>query len=108
MESVINTKWYIIYTFPNLEKRIHAELIRKSIKAYLPLQKVIRKWSDRKKELKIPMFPNYIFINATEKDRGKILNISGILKFISFGGKPAVMSDDEILNIMKLEETLVE
>ncbi|MDB4923292.1 UpxY family transcription antiterminator [Mucilaginibacter sp.] len=108
MEAEIKANWYVIYTFPNLEKKILKELIKKSIKAYLPMQRVIRQWSDRKKELHIPLFPNYVFINTTEKERGNLYNISGILKFIVFGGKPAVVSNDEIQNIMRFENTAFE
>ena len=96
--------WYILYTFPNLEKKICKELTKKKIESYLPLQKVIRQWSDRKKELQIPMFPNYVFINTTEKERFKLLDISGILKYITFDGKAARVSDEEISNIKKFEE----
>ena len=108
MENALKNNWYVIYTFPNLEKRIYNELIKKKIKAYLPLRKVIRQWSDRRKELRIPMFPNYVFINSTDKDRFKLLGINGVLKFISFGGKPAILAEDEISNIMKFEEITFE
>ncbi|MXV49685.1 UpxY family transcription antiterminator [Pedobacter sp. HMF7647] len=105
MQAELKSNWYIIYTFPNLEKRIYNELVKKCIHAYLPMQRVIRQWSDRKKELQIPLFPNYVFINTTEKERFKLFNISGILKFISFEGKPAVVSEDEILQIKQFENT---
>ena len=108
MESEIKANWYVIYTFPNLEKKILKELVKKSITAYLPMQRVIRQWSDRKKELHIPLFPNYVFINTTEKERGNLYNINGILKFIVFGGKPAVVSNDEIENIMRFENSAFE
>ncbi|WP_449436486.1 transcription termination/antitermination NusG family protein [Pedobacter steynii] len=57
---------YRLYLSQSGEK-IYNELTKKNIKAYLPLQNVIRQWSDRKKEIKIPMFPNYVFINSTER-----------------------------------------
>ncbi|MDB5121308.1 MAG: hypothetical protein JWN56_2526 [Sphingobacteriales bacterium] len=103
-----NNNWYILYTFPNLEKKICKELTKKRIESYLPLQKVIRQRSDRKKELQIPMFPNYVFINTTEKDRFKLLDIGGILKYITFDGKPAMVSNEEISHIKKFEETSFE
>jgi len=96
MENVLKSHWYIVYTFPNLEKKIYNELTKKKIKAYLPLQNVIRQWSDRKKEIKVPMFPNYVFINSTERERFNLLKIAGVLKFITFEGKPAMVSEDEI------------
>lgn len=108
MENVLKSNWYIVYTFPNLEKKIYNELTRKKIKAYLPLQNVIRQWSDRKKEIKVPMFPNYVFINSTERERFKLLKIGGVLKFITFEGKPAMVSEDEISNIMKFETMVFE
>ncbi|ETZ22031.1 UpxY family transcription antiterminator [Pedobacter sp. V48] len=108
MENVLKNNWYIVYTFPNLEKKIYNELTRKKIKAYLPLQNVIRQWSDRKKEIKVPMFPNYVFINSTERERFRLLKIGGVLKFITFEGKPAMVSEDEISNIMKFETMVFE
>lgn len=109
MELIIGSNnWYILYTFPNLEKKICKELTKKRIESYLPLQKVIRQRSDRKKELQIPMFPNYIFINTTEKDRFKLLDIGGIIRYITFDGKPAVVSKEEISHIKKFEETSFE
>lgn len=108
MKNVLKSNWYIVYTFPNLEKKIYNELTKKKIKAYLPLQNVIRQWSDRKKEIKVPMFPNYVFINSTERERFRLLKIGGVLKFITFEGKPAMVSEDEISNIMKFETMVFE
>ena len=102
----VKTNWYVLYTIPNLEKKVHQELGKKKIKAYLPMQRVIRQWSDRRKELRIPLFPNYVFINTTEKERCGLFDIKGILKFITYNGKPAVVSDDEISNIMRFENTV--
>ena len=109
MEPITSiNNWYILYTFPNLEKKICRELSKKRIQSYLPLQRVIRQRSDRKKELQVPMFPNYVFINTNEKERFKLLDIGGILKYISFDGKPAMVSNEEISNIKKFEETSFE
>lgn len=104
MELSSECNWYIIYTYPNLEKRIYKDLITRNIKAYLPLQYVIRQWSDRKKKLEVPMFPNYLFVNLGNKERFKLLKITGILKMITFNGKPAVLTDEEIANIRKFEK----
>lgn len=98
-----SNNWYILYTFPNLEKNICKELTKKSVESYLPLRKVIRQRSDRRKEMSIPMFPSYVFINTNEKDRFKLLNIRGVLKYVNFDGQPAKVSSDEILNIKKVE-----
>lgn len=70
------------------------------------MQRVIRQWSDRRKELHVPLFPNYVFINTTEKERPGLYDIRGVLKFVTYNGKPAIVSDDEISNIMRFENTV--
>ncbi|MBL4674758.1 MAG: UpxY family transcription antiterminator [Mucilaginibacter sp.] len=106
METGNQHNWYVVYTVPNLERKIHLELEKQKIKAYLPMQRVIRQWSDRKKELQIPMFPSYVFVKTTEKLRSALYGIHGILKFVTFNGRPVMMSDDEISQIMQFENTI--
>jgi len=109
MEAIsTSNNWYILYTFPNLEKKICRELSRKRVEAYLPLQKVIRQRSDRRKELSIPMFPSYIFIRSNDRERFKLLDIGGVMKYISFDGKPAKVSVEEIDHIRRCEESSCE
>lgn len=97
-----NLSWYVVYTYPKQERRIFADLLKESINAFLPFQKVVRQWSDRKKKLEVPLFPNYVFVQMPEKDRFKVFNVAGVTRFISFGGKPAVVSEDEINTIKQL------
>jgi transcription antitermination factor NusG len=109
MEAMTATNsWYILYTYPNLEKKICKELSRKRVETYLPLQKVIRQRSDRRKELSVPMFPSYIFIRTDDKERFRLLDIGGVMKYISFDGKPARISVEEIGYIRKFEESSCE
>jgi transcription antitermination factor NusG len=99
----LRQNWYTAYTFPNLEMKVYGELLKQNVEAYLPVQKVVRQWSDRKKKLTVPLFPSYIFINTDQKRRYELLDIKGILRFVSFGGKPAIISNDDIVSIQRLE-----
>ncbi|WP_423147192.1 UpxY family transcription antiterminator [Rubrolithibacter danxiaensis] len=103
MPDTLRNNWYTAYTYPNLEKKVYGQLLKQQVKAYLPMQRVIREWSDRRKELEIPLFPNYVFINISEKDRCSLFHITGLLRFVSFNGRPALISDEEISNIQKAE-----
>ena len=52
MEEKVNNaeeKWYAIYTRPRAEKQVYQRLTESGIETYLPMQKTIRQWSDRKK-----------------------------------------------------------
>lgn len=104
-------KWYVVYTFPNSEKKVHTNLVQKEMISFLPLQKVTRQWSDRKKIVEIPLFPNYIFVYTTNQEKFKILDIVGVSRYITYNGSPATISEKEIITIKKLmvnSEVIVE
>jgi transcription antitermination factor NusG len=103
-----SANWYTIYTFPRFEKRVCSELNDRHIEAYLPLQKVFRKWSDRIKMVEMPLFPSYVFVKTTDADRLKWVSIKGLCKFVSFAGKAAKISDDDIHTIKRLENEKLE
>ena len=70
------------------------------IKAYCPVYKEVKQYSDRKKKIIKPLLPSYVLVNIKEKDRVKVFEIPGILRYVYWLGKPAVVREEEI-NIMK-------
>jgi transcription antitermination factor NusG len=93
-------KWYALYTKPRWEKKIDASLIKKNIESWCPLQKIESQWSDRKKIVEEPLFKSYIFVHITINEKVKVLQTDGILNFVHYLGKPAVIKEDEI-NLIK-------
>ena len=89
-------KWYALYTRPRFEKRVDAELKEKGIETYLPLRRVLRQWSDRKKWVEEPLFRSYVFVHISPKERIRSLRVNGVVRMVSFGGKPSVIPDDQI------------
>ena len=100
--------WYPVYTHPNLERKIHLALVKQNVTTYLPLQVVFRQWSDRVKQLQVPLFPSYLFVHIHDWERANVLKVPGVAKFILFEGHPAIISDDEISIIRKFEGSAVE
>ena len=88
--------WYAIYTKPRAEKQTYAGLISKGINAYLPLLRTLRQWSDRKKWVEEPLFRSYLFVNITQKDYFEVLNVSGVVRFITFEGKAVPVPQNQI------------
>ena len=88
--------WYAIYTFPRAEKKVHAELIKKSISAYLPLLRTLRRWSDRKKWVEEPLFRSYIFVNINQGRYFDVLNTPGVVRYITFEGKAVPVPEQQI------------
>lgn len=94
-------KWYALYTKPRWEKKIHHSLQIKGFESYCPLNKVRRKWSDRIKVIEEPLFKSYIFVRLNEADKTEVRYVDGVLNFVYWNGKPAVVKDEEIIEIKK-------
>jgi len=98
--------WYPFYTLPRHEKKIAALFDRNGTEYYLPLLKVLRMWSDRKKWVEEPLFKSYIFVHTKypSADFYKIISSPGIIRSISFEGRPHHLADEEIETIRQLLE----
>ena len=96
-----NRNWYVVYTRPRWEKKVAALLQAKDIEHYCPLNRVLKQWSDRKKVILEPLFKGYIFVKLDEATKWNIKNIEGIINFVYWLGKPAIVREDEIDTIKK-------
>jgi len=89
-------KWYPVYTQPRAEKKAFFSLTNKGIETYLPLQRQLKQWSDRKKWVEEPFIKSYLFVRIKEHEQTEILMTKGIARFIYFSGKIASMPDRQI------------
>lgn len=95
--------WYAVYTKSRREKVVQTFLQENQIECYLPLQKVLKQWSDRKKWVEEPLIRGYIFVNiANDREYLEVLQTDGVVKFITFEGKAAVIPEKQINNIKLL------
>jgi len=92
----LNSKWLAIYTRPRWEKKVDALLKEKGIESYCPLNKVKRKWSDRIKTIEEPLFKSYVFVKVDEPSRTTVRMTNGVINFVYWNGKPAVIKEREI------------
>ena len=65
------------------------------------MQKEVRQWSDRKKEIETPLFPNYVFVKTSSQERFNLMKVRGLVNFISFGGSPVSIPEEEIESMAK-------
>jgi len=94
-------RWLAIYTKPRWEKKIDLKLKEKGIESYCPLNKVHRKWSDRMKLVEEPLFKSYVFVHITEEQEMNVRMIEGVLNFVYWLGKPAVIKLTDINRIKR-------
>jgi transcription antitermination factor NusG len=93
--------WYVLYTKPRWEKKVYTLLTDKNIEAYCPLNKVRKKWSDRIKWVEEPLFKSYVFVKVAAEDQVGVRMINGVVNFVYWLGKPAIVKNKEIEIIRK-------
>jgi transcription antitermination factor NusG len=97
--------WRVFYTRARAEKKCEDRLHDRRIEVLLPKRKVVRQWSDRKKEVIEPLFRNYIFAQVDEKDRLRVLQTPGIVRCVHFNGTPARLRETEVEQIQRTQKT---
>src|SRR5216684_5323428 len=93
--------WYVVYTKPRWEKKVYSLLEERGFEAYCPLNKVSKKWSDRMKWVEEPLFKSYVFVHISEMEQTKVRMTGGVVNFVYWLGKPAIVLDKEIQIIRK-------
>jgi transcription antitermination factor NusG len=99
----LTTKWYAIYTRPRWEKKVNTLLEAKGIESYCPLNRVRRKWSDRIKTIEEPLFKSYVFVKIDEEGRTNVRMTDGVINFVYWNGKPAIVKEYENVGLVKIE-----
>ena len=99
--SALTSHWYAIYTKPRWEKKVHSLLSEKKIESYCPLNKVRKKWSDRMKTVEEPLFKSYVFARVNADEQTRVRMTAGVMNFVYWQGKPAIIPAKEIETIRK-------
>jgi transcription antitermination factor NusG len=98
-------KWFAVYTRPRWEKKVAESLTKNKIENYCPINKVVRQWSDRKKVVYEPLFTSYVFVKITDKEHLSLRKTDGVINFVYWLNKPAVIPDHEIDTIKSFLST---
>lgn len=94
--SSTQSQWHAVYTRSRNEKIATERLCEKGFEAWIPLHKVIRQWSDRKKLVVEPLIRSYVFVKIATGQHYEVLNTPGIVRYLYFCGKPATIPEKQI------------
>jgi transcription antitermination factor NusG len=89
-------RWYALTTQPRHEKVVAEQLQSKSIEAFLPVLATPSRWKDRRVMIDRPIFPGYVFTHIKLHERKSIFGTPGVVRMLSFNGRPAAIDDAEI------------
>lgn len=96
--------WRVFYTRARAEKKAETRLQDRRIDVLVPKKKEVRQWSDRKKEVTVPLFRNYLFARVDEKDRLRVLRTKGIVRCVHFDGEPARLREETVEQLQTAQQ----
>jgi len=90
------SNWYALYTCARHEKQVAEQIEQRSMTCFLPLYRSVRRWKDRRKELELALFPGYVFVRMALENRVRVLQLPGVVRLVSFSGRPAILPAGEM------------
>lgn len=89
-------KWFVVYTRPQQELKVAGQLSAMEITNYCPKITLVKQYSDRKKKVTKPLLSSYVMVQLEENQRQKVFACNGIVRYLFFLGKPAVVPASDI------------
>lgn len=101
-------KWFVLYTKPRFEVKVANALESMGIRSYCPLYKQVKCYSDRKKKVETPLLRSYVLVQLEDKDRAQVFTIPGVVRYLFWLGKPAIVMEEEIESMQQALEGVYE
>jgi transcription antitermination factor NusG len=95
-------KWYALTVRYQHERQIEKALQSKGLETLVPMYRSRRRWSDRVKDVDLPLFAGYVLCHFNFTERIPVLDTPGVDKIVGFGGTPVALEDREIHDIRQL------
>ncbi|WP_159523793.1 UpxY family transcription antiterminator [Sunxiuqinia indica] len=96
-------KWYVFYLRPHSEKVVYRTLTDLDYEVFFPTITSLRIWRNRqKKKIRLPLFPNYLFLYTYEHQLYAIKDLPKVVAFVASGGRPLTVSGKEIEGIKRM------
>jgi len=94
--------WYALQVRPRFEKVIASTLLSKGYEGFLPLYRHRSRWSDRMKEVELPLFPGYLFCRLDLNNRLPVLVTPGVMHLVGIGRVPHAVEEEEIVSLQSI------
>jgi transcriptional antiterminator RfaH len=97
-----HSKWYALTVRYQHEQRTEKALQSKGLETLVPVYRSQRQWSDRVKDVELPLFAGYVLCRFALRERVPVLDTPGVAKIVGFGGTAVALEDCEIADIQRL------
>ena len=96
--------WRVLYTKGRAEMKVAQRLEKVGVEAYCPARMEIRQRSDRKKKIWVPLLPSMILVKIDERQKNKVFDVNGAVRYLHLHGQLAKVSEDEVLILKEVTE----
>jgi transcription antitermination factor NusG len=104
-ERVLPKAWYAVRVRSRFEQVVSTALREKGYEEFVPLVRSRRRWSDRVKELRLPLFPGYVFCRFEAHRKTPILACPAVFDILAFANRPAAIPNEEIQAVRAMVES---
>jgi len=94
--------WFAVQVRTQREEGVAEYLTGKAYEWFLPTYKRRKLWSDRVREIHVPLFPGYLFCRFDPKDRLPILKTPGVIQIVGYNRVPVPVDEQEIAALQRL------
>ena len=94
--------WFAVHVRPRHERTAETALSNKGLQCFLPVYPSRRRWSDRSKNLLLPLFPGYLFCRLETRDRLRVETTPSVLTIVGSAGRPLPVPEAEVSAIQAL------
>src|SRR5262245_50924521 len=91
--------WYAISVKHQHERAIESVLHARQFETLVPMYRSQRTWSDRTKEIELPLFAGYVMCRFDAGHTEEVLTVPGVRSLVGFGGLPGRIEDRQIADI---------
>src|SRR5215467_4873780 len=95
-------QWFGLRVRSNFERQVSRLLRAKGVEEYLPAYRTRRAWSDRVRELELPLFPGYVFCRISVDSRAAVLATSGVVGMVGNQNQPLPIDESELAAVRKM------
>jgi transcription antitermination factor NusG len=88
--------WFAVYTCVNQEKRVADRFHDRDIEHFLPTFKSVRRRSDRRLVLDLPLFPGYLFARVSCRERRRLLEVPRVVRLLGAGSTACIVPESEV------------
>ena len=103
--SQASLPWYALFIRQRERERCEDYLLAHSYEYFSPTRTEVRHWSDRKKVVKSPLFPGYLFCRFPPRTSGAILRAPGVIEIVSGGDRYLEVDATQIDSVRRCIET---